>query len=836
MTTESPDELDDATPTPLGDSSGSVEQVSDSPGDSDTIDTEDGGAIVKLDDVGASSEQVEDFYRNLVDLLPANVRATLANELHTAVDEDKEARKLREKQYEEGIRRTGLGNDAPGGASFQGASRAVHPVLTKGCIDFEARAIAELMPSNGVVRDYIPGTVTPARADKARRKSAHMNWQLKTQMPEFRPELEQLLSQIPLGGSQFLYIVWSERRRRPMATYWPSDDVIIPYGASNVMCAERLTQVERISQREYDRRVADGYYSEPVTPAPAAIPDETKPEKASNRVEGQENTGTNIDGLRPMWRVYTELELDEDPETQGEPAPYIIEMDPSDQEVKRLVRNWEMDDKQRTAMQWLIEFPFLPWRGALSIGLAHVIGSLAGAATGALRALLDSAHINNFPGMVKLKGSNFSGQSKQTDVGTVVEMDGGVGLGQDIRSLIMPMPYNPTSNVLLQLLGVLTEEAESTVMTSLRNLTEMNVNNMAVGTSLAVTEQGMKVLGGIHLRLFDAMTRVLATLHRINRLYLTDEEINSETGELLARRSDYEGPLDVIPVADPNVFSDAQRMMQLQMISERAAAMPQLYDLRKVEEALLERTKFPAAKGLLLPKNDPKPMNAVNENASLALGRPVQAFPDQDHLAHLQVHLDFLTSPVLGKLSIIAPRFIGPCLDHIAQHITLWYVKAFYDTGTQQLGVDFAQTMGTKDPKVNEEIDKFLAQLSPEITGDASKVLGALPAIVQQAQQLMAALAPPPQDPQLAAAQLAAKASSEKTASGEKVAQLKVVAQKQVADVAAQAALDKQHAADSARMAMNTEDNQTALTIAEAEMLNGGKTNMKDGSGINPGS
>lgn len=826
---------------------GSVESVDGSP--PDVEDTDDGGAIVKLDTPTPAPADEGKFYDNLVPIISSATLASLANDLDERVREDRKAREAREKQYQEGIQRTGLGNDAPGGAQFSGAARVVHPMLAKASIDFEARAIAELMPPAGPVKEYIPETnLKQATVDKAKRVAAHMNWQLTVQMPEFRGELEQCLSQVPLGGSQFMYLCWDQQRRRATGTYWPSDDVLIPYAASSAMMAERLTQVERITQRVYEQRVKNGYYVDPADSAPPMTPDLGPAARAAEKVEGVKPDTFNKDGLREVWRIYTTLQIEEDKLAGGDYAPYIVEMNADRSGVKRIIRNWEEKDELRQPMPWLIEFPFLPWRGTLSIGLAHVIGTLSGAATGALRALLDTAHLNNFPGLLKLKGANFGGQSKQMDVGTIVELEGGVGnLTDDIRKLIMPIPYNQASSVLFQLLGLMGEEAEGVVATTLKNLTEAASNTLPVGTTLALIEQGMKVFAGVHMRLLHAQTQLLRVLYRINKLYLTDAELKDEAGTVLAMRADYNGPMNVIPVADPNIFSDAQRFAQMQIVADRAMNAPDLYDRRAVEEMILERTRVPDATRLLLPSNQPKPDNAANENMAMAMGRPAMSYPEQDHLAHLQVHLDFANSPLLGQLSVIAPKFMPLVLQHIAEHVAMWYVQGMYHAGSAAVGQGLENLMFTKDPEAEAELDRLLATLSPEAIKGAQQHFSAFPQMLDQLQQIAQKYAPqPPPDPTMAVAQLGAqsKAQSDQlrsqdaaasNASREKVAQIRAIADRVLQTQRDAAAGQRQQQAEMAKHVMNQEDNQTALTIAASELAAGHKSGVSTGTGINPG-
>ena len=375
-----------------------------------------------------------------------------------------------------------------------------------------------------------------------------------------------------------------------------------------------------------------------------------------------------------------------------------------------------------------------------------MIGSLAGAATGALRALLDSAHMNNLPTLLRLKGVNFSGQSKELNIGEITEVEGGIA-GGDIRELIMPIPFNPPSDVLLALLGVVTEAGRGMVQTTFEKLGEQS-KEMPVGTTLALIEEGMTVFSAIHLRMFQSMTYVLRILNRINRMYLEEEEQKNEIGEILAYRRDFDPPFDIIPVADPEIFSDVQRMAQLQVIADRSQAMPEIYNQKAVEKRILERTKIPNADELLLPDETPEEQNAVNENAAMSLGRPVAAFPEQDHLAHLQVHLDYMSSPVLVQNPIIAPDYIPLVLGHLREHIALYYVtynfellQASIDLGDEEL----AQVLKIRDPKVRKELDRNMGVQSETVVPAIGKVLSGMMPIIQEAQKLLQEMKPEPE-------------------------------------------------------------------------------------------
>jgi len=795
--------------------------------ETDMEDTEDGGALISMSNL---VEENPEFYSNLAETISEDSMDFMAQDLLDAIERDKESRQLRDKQYEEGLKRTGLGNDAPGGAQFQGASRVVHPILTEVSVDFASRAIKELFPRTGAdggpVKDQIIGKPTQEKVDKAKRKTRYFNWQLTQQMPEFRSELEQLLTQIPLGGAGYLKMNWDRRLKRPRNWFVPIDEIYLPYAATSFYTSERITHAQKITSLEYERRVASGLYRD-VNLLPGGVPDETKAEKANNKIEGREqNDYYDEDGLRQIFEIYCEAEIAEDKMSGGEIAPYIITIDATSKSVLSVYRNWEETDERRIALDWIIEFPFVPWRGAYPIGITHMIGSLSAAMTGSLRALLDAAHIQNSQTGLKLKGGSRGGQSLNIQPTQVIEIEGTPN-GDDIRKTFMPLPFNGPSPTLYQLLGFLTETSKSVVRTTFEDLSD-NPNRMPVGTTLALIEQGMTVFNAIHARLHDSMERMLKVLHRLNKMYLEDEEVYDEFGELMVKRSDFNGPMDVIPVSDPNIFSDMQRYGQIEIIAARAQAMPQLYNLRAVEEMILERTKIPnASKKLLNPVPAPERMNAVNENVAATMGGPIVAFPDQDHLAHIKTHMNYMMNPVLGSNPVIAPIFTPAILNHIKDHIALWYVNEVVKIGSEAAGVDISLLMDPENPEIDQEYDRTLAAASDFVNQKAQAQLGALPEILQKAIQFVQSMSQPPVSPEQVAMMAAQNQQAEtqrKTQADQVDAALKQ--QKIVADQQAKMA------EIAAKAEMNREDNQTAMLISASEISVGKKSNLKTGTGI----
>lgn len=841
--------------------------------DEDVIDTPDGGAIVRLDDDDDMEPRSDDFLANLAETMPESELQTLAQSYLDLIGKDKEARKKRDEQYEEGLRRTGLGDDAPGGAQFNGATKVVHPMLTEACVDFAARAIKELFPPQGPVKDLIPGEPTADKVKKAKRKTTFMNWQLTVQSSEFRAELEQLLTQVPLGGAQYMKVTWKEDRNRPEFLFVAIDDLYLPFAATNFYTAQRKTHVQYLTAVDYQRRVKSGMYRD-VDLGPVSMePEYSVAEKANNKIEGREETSYNEDGLRTVYEVYTIAALEDD-----EALPYIISIDKPSGKVLSIYRNWDELDEAQEELQWFVEFPFVPWRGAYPIGLPHMVGGLAAAATGALRALLDSAHISNSQTMLKLKGGSKGGQSLEIQPTQVMEIEGGMA-ADDIRKLIMPLPYNQPSPVLFSLLGFLVDAGKGVIRTSMEDIADGNAN-APVGTTLAKIEQGMVVFSAIHARLHNSMAKLLAILHRLNAMYLDDEDTDAEVGEELATRADFEGPLDVVPVSDPNIFSETQRFAQVQAVAQRAAQLPQLYNLRKVEERILETLKIPNAKELLNPAMEPKEQNAVNENVAATMGRPIVAFPEQDHIAHLKTHLAYLMSPALGMNPLIAPTFIPAILNHIKEHIAMWYASSIFDLGTEATGGkdlgDLLKELKTGDDK--RAFDGMLAEAAQIVAQEAGNVFAALPPVIQQAQQVMQSFAPqPPVDPsvQLAQAQLqaqaqrdaqraqldaqrlqltaaqsqqkaqadAAKMQQDAAADQQRtqldVAKMQLDAQQEqarlaLAQQAEQAETERSMAEMQVRQAMNTQDNLTAMELAQLEVETGERFGVSTGTGINP--
>ena len=709
--------------------------------DSELEELPDGSVIVHMDTKGPMED--EDFYANLADgdLIASYDLGALALRYLELIEKDKEARRQRDKQYEEGIKRTGMGNDAPGGANFQGASKVVHPVMAEACIDFAARAIKEMFPPDGPTKTKILGDVTEEKSGVAERKRDYMNWQLTEQIEEFRDEQEQMLTQLPLGGSQYLKLWYDEKKKRPCAQFLPIDNVLLPFASANFYTAQRFTEMDDISEWEFKRRINSGLYKDVSLSRATMDPEPTASQKATNKIEGK-SSSTNDDGLRRVFHVYTWLELEDDPFTKGEMAPYILMIDDISSEVVGLYRNWEEGDETMTKLDWVIEYKFIPWRGAYAVGLPQLIGGLSAALTGSLRALLDSAHINNAATLLKLKGGKISGQSQEIEVTQVVEIEGAPGV-DDVRKLAMPMPFNPPSPVLFQLLGWLTSAAKGVVTTAEEKIADVN-SNTPVGTTQALIEQGAAVFSSIHARLHESQGRLLRVLSRINRWYLDDMQRGEVVEDLDIKREDFARVTDVIPVSDPHIFSETQRMAQTQAVMAIMEKNPELFNKRAVLQRFLKQIKVPGINELMIDVPSPVKQDAANENVAMAIGQAAFAYPEQDHLGHIQTHLDFAKSPIFGGNPIVAPAYLPKAVEHIKQHIVLWYLNRMNGYVQRSLGTKLPEYDLHEDPKV---IDKLFGAASQHVDMDAEQTLQGIMPVIQQLMQNLQQFKPQPQLP-----------------------------------------------------------------------------------------
>jgi hypothetical protein len=735
------------------------EQPGDDPGglaaleQADITEQPDGSAVVDINKGKKAGPEVK-FHANLAETLPDIELAAIATELTEQIRRDKEARKKRDEQYAEGLRRSGLGEDAPGGAQFTGASRVVHPMLAEASVDFESSAIKELFPPEGPVRPQVFGKPDPEKLELAQRQQDCLNWQLRSYVPEFRAELERVLTQVPMGGSQYMKF-WYDAD----IGWWTAeaawiDDVYIPFTATTFQRATRITHVQHLSESAVEDRIASGFYRDIGGLGHSGMQEETETEKATDKIEGRERIEPDVDNERPVFETscFQRLSLDGDKK-----RPYLVSLDDFSGRIFSIYRNWEEDDVRYKRLAWMVEWPFIPWRGAYAIGFPHLIGGLSAAATGALRALLDSAHVNNIPGGLVLKGTGISGQTTTTSATQFAEVATSMPSQDDIRKIAMPFPYNPPSNVLFTLLGWLTDAGKGVVTTAEEKIADAS-NNMPVGTALALMESGSKVFSAIHKRMHEAQFQCFQIIARLCAKIPDFEQIQEiELGEVIATKQDFAKALAVQPASDPDVYSEGQRFSQAQVMDQQAAKYPQLYDMYQVQKRILTVARIPDIDDVLPPPAKPQPLNAAAENAAAMAGKPLVAFPDQAHLAHIMVHLLFQHDPLLGGSPSAGTQYMLNIAEHLKQHVMFQYVVLVRQLASESLGtpVDVLMKQAIDDPQKSAELDQLIAAAAPMaqqmLTQQLAPVAQELAGIFSKADQAKQGMAIPHPD-QVAAA------------------------------------------------------------------------------------
>ena len=795
----------------------------------DLVMNEDGSADYVVQDKVAEATK---FYANLAEELDEQEMEHLSDTLIEKITADRKARESRDAQYEEGLRRTGMGNDAPGGASFKGASKVVHPMLVEACVDFCAAAIKELMPPSGPAKTKIEGKDDEHKYNVSIRQEGYLNWQLLEQISEFAEEFEQLLTQLPMGGSQYLKFWFDKRMRRVCCEFVPIDDVLLPFACSDFYSAQRITHVQRLTDFVFRERVENEFYrdvdpkteTDEETGASATVPEQTKTDKANDKIEGRDAGVENVDGERIVYEINTFCELSCD---NGECLPYLVSIDEQTKKVVAIYRNWEPEDTDtQTRLEWMVEFGFIAWRGAYKIGMPHLIGGLSAAATGALRALLDSAHFNNLQGFLKLKGARFGGQSKEINPAEGVEIDASAAV-DDIRKLVMATPYNPPSVVLFQLLGWLTDAAKGVVTTAEEKIADAG-NQMPVGTALALMESGAKVYSSIHKRLHRSMSRVLKIMARLNKKHLSVSEQLTKLGEVLATRNDFAEPLAVIPVSDPNIFSEAQRFAQIQMVLSLAqgvdpktgqpTATAQLHNLYEAVKGLYEIAKIPNFARFLPPPPQPQELNAAAENVAAMMGSPLMAFPEQKHSEHIETHIRFILDPFLGGSPSAAQKTMPAMMEHIKQHMGYLYLDLMAALLQRATGMDIEKLM--EDKGNQPQVDRLIATASKVVHERLKARFAPLgPVFDKIIQQIVQGQQPPPMDPAQAVVQTTKMKIEADQANKERERQAKAQQAAQERDLKQNQHLDKM-ALEGAKLDQHSHEAGTddALRATELQM------------------
>lgn len=680
----------------------------------DAVENDDGSATVTaMDDNPDEPKEKHGFYTNLADVLDPWMLSDCASDLIDLIEDDKKSRERRDKQQKDALERSGVAGPAPGGADFQGANKVTHPGLLSIAIDFAARATKELLPPDGPVKAKVEEPVTPPEMERGDRIANHMNWQITRQMREFESEIEQMLTQLPFGGSQYVKAWRDVGLGRNRIEFVAIDDMFIPFSASNFFTAERITHRQFLTTKEIEDRIKSGLYRDIDLDTQPQTPEMSKSGELTLRVEGAEDTGENEDGLREVFEIFANWEFDEGV------VPYIITVESYSKQVLSIYRNWEPTDSRKKRLDWIVDFNLLPWRGPVGIGFPQIFAGLPAAVTGALRALLDSAHAQNAPATITQKGiTSVSGRNTNPRPGENLTLQTKTGVPvDDIRKAIIPMQFNGPSPVLLELLGLLKSEMSDVLKMTLDNISDTN-QNTPVGTHLSRVEQGLVVYSSIHKRLHYSMSRLFEILYRLNSQYLDEKEEIKDAGKILASKQDYQGPAVISPVSDPNIFSEFQRLTQSQAVLQLQTQMPDVkWNRYETAHRMLVQMKIPAIDEILTPPPKPQPpqnVNPINENGNFMLGMPVEVVPQQDHMDHLIAHFDLLISPIFCQNRMFAPVFLAKLLDHIRKHMGYIYPQIYIESAQQGSKLPIQQAIS--DPQEADLATKVLVQASPIVS------------------------------------------------------------------------------------------------------------------------
>lgn len=769
--------------------------------------------------------------------MTAEERGLFTTRMIEAVERDKKTREKRDRQYAEGLKKAGL--DGKGVPAFENASTVHHPILAECCVDYMARVSKELLPPEQLVKFSIrPEAISPKTEAKARRKQDHMNWQLLRESPSLVPEFEKLLSQQPMAGDAFMRVWYDRDMQRFEFQFYPVDWVYIPYGARSFYAARRKTFLEPVSAAEYRDRIEDGTYREVPVPPHGATQEKTRSEESADRTEGKEEDSLNEDGDRKLYLslVMERLPRGLDPLARKRgPSPYVCTIDPDTNELLELRRNWEEGDPRFEAIEWFVEFPFIPWRGAYSIGMPQLIAGLSTAMTGVLRAILDSGLVNTMPTLLKLKGRP-SGGNTRLDATGVHEIEGQGA--EDINKVFKQLQFNPPSPMLFEVLGFLDRTARNVVKTSLEDMAEYNTN-VPVGTQLSRVEQGLMTFSSIFARQHFAMAQLLKTVHKLNSIYLGPDE-DDETEQRLASKyrrnstpvqydqddpervvycEDYRGSCEMVPVSDPRIFSDSQRLAQMQAVDAIDMQNPGIINKMEKVRRQLSLLRVPDYEALIVKQPQPQQTNQAAENVAMAMGQPVLAFPQQDHLAHIQVLLKFWEDPVYGKNPAIEPTFLPAAVNHLKEHLLYFYSDMMDKTAQDALGFDPMKLIDPSDPNMIKMLDGLTAATANLVHEDTDAQFGQVLPIIREAVQKVqqyqqAQLEQMLQDPaaKVMAAEVNRKARNDQAVLEDKDKERQVRTQIEMTKMAAKA--QETEAKNRVTIQTNTQDNSTQLAIA----------------------
>jgi len=629
------------------------------------VETEDGGAEISFEPNAQEGLESLNHFDNLAEIINDNELDSLANELYDKYTEYKESRGDWEETYRNGLNLLGFKYE-PRTEPFRGAAAVTHPVLAEAVTQFQAQAYKELLPADGPVRAQILGDITPEKQDQANRVKDFMNYQIMDQMKEYEPEFDQMLFYLPLSGSTFKKVYYDDLLGRAVSKFIPADDLIVPYSATSLDDAEAIVHVIGISENDLRKQQVSGFYKDIELGEPPITTDEIK--EKERQIQGV--TKNNQEDQYTILEMHVNLDLpgfeDVDPET-GEPTgiklPYVVTIAEANTKILSIRRNYLKEDLRKQKINYFVQFKFLPGLGFYGFGLIHMIGGLSRTATAALRQLLDAGTLANLPAGFKTRGVRMRDDAQPLQPGEFRDVD---VPGGDIQSQFMQLPFKGPNPVLLELMGLCVNSAQRFASIADAQVGDMN-QQAAVGTTVALLERGSRVMSAIHKRLYVGLKQELKLLAEVFASYLPPEypyEVPGASRNI--KLSDFDARIDILPIADPNIFSQTQIIGMAQTQLQLAQSNPQIHDIYQAYRSMYEAIGVKNVNAILPPPSQPQPLDPVLEEIAAMGMKPIQAFPGQDHKAHIDSHLSFMQSNTVQNNPMVMATLQKNILERIS--------------------------------------------------------------------------------------------------------------------------------------------------------------------------
>jgi hypothetical protein len=650
------------------------------------------------------------FSDNLADEVSEGALQSMAGELCSDIDNDKNSRKDWEKAYTEGLKLLGLQMEERT-EPWNGASGVFHPMITEAVVRFQAETITETFPAGGPVRTKIIGKETPEKKEAATRVQDDMNYQLTEKMVEFRPEHERMLWSLPATGSAFKKVYYDPNLGRQVSIFIPAEDIILPYGTTEMDTCYRITHVMRKTKNEILKLQQAGFYRDVEL---------NTPDKSISDIQKAKDKETGFSDLNDerytLYECHVDLDLkgfedEEDGEPTGIMLPYVVTLIKGTNDVLAIRRNWNEDDPLKLKRQHFVHYQYIPGFGAYGFGLFHLIGGFAKSATSLMRQLIDAGTLANLPGGLKTRGLRIKGDDTPIAPGEFRDVDVGSGT---IRDNILPLPYKEPSQTLYTLLQNIVDEGRRFAATADMKVSDMS-GNAPVGTTLALLERQLKVMTAVQARVHFALKQELGLLKNIIRDYSDTDYLYEPEGTKgpRAKQSDY-NHVDVIPVSDPNAATMSQRVVQYQAVIQMAQMAPDIYDLPQLHRSMLEVLGIKNAAKLVPLEEDMKPTDPVSENQNVLKGKPLKAFMYQDHQSHIQVHMLLLQDPLIQQFigqNPRAPAIQAALTAHVADHVGYMMRQKI----EQQLGMPLPPEDEKLPPNVEIALSGMMAQAAQQV-------------------------------------------------------------------------------------------------------------------------